>query len=107
MRIDQSKYAFLLLDRHLRHSGHFDMSYMMTTLHIIQSVLTLSFIRHAVRSEKYRQIASEKLSMCAVMARIFNHCRLHLRKVYRYFHSGIHDVKINIPPEGDLLQKIS
>ncbi|MBK7809377.1 MAG: hypothetical protein IPJ51_24285 [Saprospiraceae bacterium] len=29
------------------------------------------------------------------------------QEIYWYIHSGIHDAKINIPPEGSLLHKIS
>lgn len=29
------------------------------------------------------------------------------REIYWYIHSGIHDAKINVPHEGDLLHKIS
>ena len=99
MRFDQSKYMILLSDRHLRHSGSLGMGYMMTTLHIIQLVFTLSFIRRTVRSGAYGHVAAGKRSIWAVTARGWSLNRLHGRDVYRYFHSGIPDDRIKAPFE--------
>lgn len=99
MRFDQSKYIILLSDGHLRHSGSLGMGYMMTTLHIIQLVFTLSFIRRTVRSGIYGHVATGKRSMWAVAARGWSLSRLPLRGVYRYFYYGIHDARIKAPPE--------
>ena len=95
MRFDQSKYIILLSDGHLRHSGSLGMGYMMTTLHIIQLVLTLSFIRRTVNEH----VAAGKRSMWAVISRGRSLSRLHGSGVYRYFHSGIPDDRIKAPPE--------
>lgn len=105
MRFDQSKYIILLSDGHLRHSGPLGMGYMMTTLHIIQLVFTLSFIRRTVRSGIYEHVAAEKRSMWAVTARGWSLSRLPQRGVYRYFHSGIPDDRIKAPPEYEAAYK--